>query len=323
VLQHPQFTLTLLDPTSLPGSQVVGPLWSAFPAARRRLFHTAGAEEHLIAEVCGEAAMVAPLADGGVLEGTDVVVVTATPAPAAAAALLSWLRANPAAVLVDLTQPGLAPAESQPLLAAPPPGGREVRWFHLAAPALWAPGRVLMALAPLAPTDAALTLLLPAADFGEAGIEELARQAAARLSGRATDKPATLPGVLAFDAVPTAPARLGALRAQLTALFPRLPCRLAAAHVGVFHGNAAALTVRAASAADATRAAALLRGAPGIRLARRNEHPHLTVAVDTDEIVCADIESEGGWVTAWVFADAVRAGGAQVVADTVAAVRAS
>jgi hypothetical protein len=302
---------------------VVGALWSAFPAARRRLFHTTAAAEHLIVEVGGEAAMVAPLVSGGDLEGTDVVVVTATPAPAAATALLTWLRANPAAVLVDLTQPGLAPAESQPLLAAPPPGGHAGRWFHLAAPALWAPGRVLMALAPIAPADAALTLLLPAADFGDAGIEELARQAAARLSGRAPDRPATLPGVLAFDAAPAAPARLDALRAQLAALFPGLPCRLAAAHVGVFHGHAAALAVRAATAAGAARAAALLRGAPGIRLARRNEHPQLTVAVDTDEIVCADIESEAGWVTAWVFADAARAGGAQVVADTVAAVRAS
>ncbi len=323
MLQHPRFTLTVLDPASLPGRQVVGPLWSAFPAARRRLFHTSGSDDHLIAEVGGEAAMVPPLGDGGELDGTDVVIATVPLAPAAAATLLAWLRANPAAALVDLTQPGIAPDDSQPLLAAPPQGGRGTRWFHLAAPALWAPGRLLRALAPLAPTDAALTVLLPAADYGDAGIEELARQAASRLSGRATDAPAALPGVLAFDAVPAAATTLGALRAQLVRLFPGLPCRLAALHTGVFHGHAAAVAVRPAAAASSARAASLLRGEPGVRMARRTERPHLTTAVDSDEIVCAGLQCEGGWVTAWVFADAARAGGGQVVVDTVAAVRAS
>jgi hypothetical protein len=45
--------------------------------------------------------------------------------------------------------------------------------------------------------------------------------------------------------------------------------------------------------------------------------------VGSDEIVCADVRHEDGWVTVWLVADSVRAGGAQVVADIVAAVRAS
>jgi hypothetical protein len=323
VLQHPQFTLTILDPTSLAGSLLIGTLGDAFPAARRRLFHTTGTTDHLIADVGSEPALVPPLADGGELDGTDIVVATAPPAPAAAALLLAWLRAHPAVVLIDCTQPGLAPAESLPVLAAPPPGSSDHRWFHLADPALWAPGCVLRALAALAPTDAVLTLLLPASDFGDPGIEELAKQGAARLSGRPAERSVTLPGILAFDALPAFGARFTALRQQLRNLFPGVACRLAAAHVGVFHGHAAALAVHLGGEADAAHVAEAIRSAPGLRIARRSDRPHLTVAVDGDEIVCAEIEYEGGWVSAWLFADAVRVGAPQVVADIVASVRAS
>lgn len=323
MLQHPQFTLTILDPTSLSGSLVIGTLGEAFPAARRRLFHTIGTADHLIADVGSEPALVPPLADAGELDGTDVVIATAPPAPATAAVLLAWLRAHPAVVLIDCTQPGLAPAESLPVLAAPPPSSSDHRWFHLADPALWAPGCVLRALAALAPSDAVLTLLLPASDFGDPGIEELAKQGAARLSGRPPERPVTLPGMLAFDALPAFGARLAALRQQLRDLFPGISCRLAAVHVGVFHGHATALAVHLRGEADAAHVAEAIRNAPALRVARRNDRAHLTVAVDGDEIVCTEVEYEGGWVSAWLFADAVRVGAPQVVADIVASVRAS
>jgi hypothetical protein len=323
VLQHPQFTLTILDPTSLLGTQVAIALWQSFPAARRRFLHTTGADEHLIAEVGGEPSIVPPLVDAGELDGAEIVVATATPAPAVAATLVSWLRANPATFLIDCTQPGIAPAESLPILTAPQPGKSERRWLHLADPALWAPGRVLQALAPLAPDEAIATLLLPASDFGAPGVEELAKQAASRLSGRPTQRAEVLPGVLAFDAAPAAASRREALREQLRTLFPAVSVQLAAVQLGVFHGHGAVLAVHVGQPASAAEAIALIRQAPGVRLARRNERPGLIAAADVDEIVCADVQCGEGWVTAWLVADAVRVGGAQVVADVVAAVRAS
>lgn len=323
MLQHPQFTLTILDPTSLLGTQVALALWDAFPAARRRFFHTTGADEHLIAEVGGEPAIVPPLVDAGELDGAEIVVATATPTPAVAAMLVAWLRANPAVFLIDCTQPGLAPSESLPILTPPQPGRSERRWLHLADPALWAPGRVLQALAPLVPVEAVVTLLLPASDFGAPGVEELAKQAAARLSGRPTQRAAVLPGVLAFDATPAATSRRESLREQLRTLFPEVSVHLAAVQVSVFHGHGAVLAVRIDEAASAAEAVALIRQAPGVRIARRTERPGLIATADVDEIVCADVQCEAGWVTAWLVADAVRVGGAQVVADVVASVRAS
>ena len=264
-----------------------------------------------------------PLGAASELDGSDVVVATTTPSPAAAAALMSWLRANPAVFLIDCTQPGLAATESLPVLSAPPPGKAEPRWFHLADPALWAPGRILQSLASLDPREVILTVLLPVSDYGVAGVEELAKQAAARLSGRPPHRSELLPVVLAFDAAPATSPHREALADQLRALFPDLNAHLTAVQLGVFHGHAAVMAIRTGASTDAAGVAALIRHSPGVRLARRNENPQPSGAVDSDEIVCADVRHENGWVNVWLVADSVRVGGAQVVADIVAAVRAS
>ena len=323
MLQHPQFTLTVLDPTSLLGAEVVAALWQAFPAAHRRFFHTTGVEEHLIAEVRGEPALVPPLGDADELDGSDIVVATATPSDAAAIRLVAWLRANPAVVLIDCTQPGLAPTESEPVLTAPSPGMSERRWFHLADPAMWAPGRVLQALAPLAPREVHVTILLPASDFGQQGVQELAKQGAARLSGQPTPRSEALPWVLAFDAAPAAAARRDALQNQLRTLFPDLTVHLAAIQVGVFFGHSAVLSVRTDARVDVASASSLIRQIPGARLARRNERPQPSGAVDSAEIVCSDVRCDDRWVELWLVSDGIRVGGAQVVVDIVSAVRAS
>ncbi len=323
MLQHPQFTLSILDPTSRLGRAASEALWQAFPAARRRLFHTGGEGEHLVTEIGGEAAMVPPLTDGGELDGSDVVVVTAAPAPAAAAMLLAWLRENPGTVLIDGTQPGIAPEESAPAFNAPPVVRPDRPWFHLADPALWGPGRFLQALAPLRPRELHLTVLLPVSTFGEAGVEELVKQAAARLSGRSPRKPETLPAVLAFDLAPASASRHATLLAQLVALFPELSPHLHSIETGVFHGHAAVVAARCEERATAAELTGLLRSQPGIRLARRNEHPQPSGTVGSDEVVCAELSSGDGWVTAWLVADGLRVGGGQAIADILVVVRAS
>ena len=323
MLQHPQFTLSILDPTSLLGSEVVAAVAQAFPAARRRFFHTAGVDEHLVVEVAGEAALVPPLVDTGELDGTDVVVATATPTPAVASALRRWLEANPGTFLIDGTQPGLAPDDSLPAFTTAPTARSDRRWFHLADPALWGPGTFLQALAALEPRELHLTVLLPVSSFGETGVEELAKQAAGRLSGRPPRKPEVLPAVLAFDLAPAPPPQRDALGKQLEALFPDLTHRLQAVEIGVFHGHASAAAVRCAAPVRPDRLAATLRGHPVIRLVRRNEQAQPTAVVGTDEVLCADLQCAGEWVMAWLVADGLRVGGAQAIADIIAAVRAS
>jgi len=301
---------------------VIASLWHAFPSARRKLFHTTGVDEHQIIEAGNEAVIVPPLADGTELEGTDVVVVTVAPAPAAATILLAWLRANPRAFLIDCSQPGLAPDACMPLLDAPPAGRREQRWFHLADPAIWPVGKVLTALAPASPAEAVVTVLLPASSFGADGVEELAKQAAARLSGRPTRRPETLREVLAFDAAPADSTRREALARQMRELFPQMETQLFAIDVGIFHGNAARLAVRTGAPVRQTEVAALIRSHPGLRLARRNERLQPSGAVGKAEVACSELDSDGHWIGVWLVADGLRVGGAQVVTDLVAAVTA-
>lgn len=323
MLQHPQFTLSILDPASLLGSEAVAALWKAFPAARRKFFHTSAEDEHLVTEIAGEAALVPSLADAGDLAGSDVVIATSQPAPAAAAALLAWLRTNPGVALIDGTQQGIAPDESIPVFNMPPPGKVGRRWFHIADPALWGPGRFLQALAPLQPRELHLTLLLPVSSFGEAGVEELAKQAAGRLSGRTPSRLEVLPAILAFDLAPASAARHTAIDGQLAALFPGLTCQLHAIEVGVFHGHSAVVGVRCEAPVDHSEVVALVRSVPGLRVARRNERPQPSSTVGTEDVVCADVGCVGAWVSAWLVADGLRVGGAQAITDIVAAVRAS
>jgi hypothetical protein len=323
VLQHPQFTLSILDPNSLLGGETVEALRHAFPAARRRLFHTTGGDDHLVTEIAGEAALVPPLASCDELDGTDVLIATTPPSPAVTTALLGWLRANPGAVLVDGTQPGIAPEDAVPVFTSPPPGRPERRWFHLADPAFWGPGRFLQALAPFGPRELHLTTLMPVASFGDAGIEELAKQAAGRLSGRPPLRAEVLPAVLAFDVAPASAARSAVLAAQLRTLFPALQSRLRAIDAGIFHGHAADIEVRCEEPLNLASVVAVVRAQPGIRLARRSERPQPTGIIGSDDVLCADLQCTGCSVTAWLVADGLRVGGAQAIADLVATVRAS
>ena len=139
--------------------------------------------------------------------------------------------------------------------------------------------RWLRALLPLAPEAFHATLLCPASGFGAEAIDELASQGMARLSGRATRRPAHLPAVLAFDLALAQGERSAALEAQVAELFPAVVPGLHVIDTGVFHGTLATVLLRCARDVPLERARALLRATPGLRLARRNETAVATEAV--------------------------------------------
>jgi hypothetical protein len=323
VLQHPQLTLSILDPTSLLGREVLENLTQAFPGARCKLFHTLGVEEHLIAEVADEATLVPPFSEPEDLGGSDAVVVTSTPNPPVAAALVGWLRANPQVLMVDASQPGIAPDEAVSVLSAPPPGRSEARWYHLVDPNLFGPARFLAALAPLRPQACHLTMMLPASTFGVEALEELAAQGAARLSGRQPKRPVHLSAVLAFDLLCADEARRRTLANQVAALFGDLDCHLHLVEAGIFHGHVATALVRCGERVSQTRLSALLRRTPGLRLARKNERPRPSDVVGNDGVICSDLRIEGPWVAAWLAADGLHLGGAHAVLEILSSLRAS
>ncbi len=316
--------LTILDPTSLLGSEVVARLARVSPGVRPRLFHTAADPEHLIAEVAGEPALVAPLADLDELEGSAIVLLTAWPADGATTErLLVWLRAHPRVALVDCTQPGVAGREARCVVNAAPPVRPSPPWYHLADPSLAAPARLLTALAPLAPTAFCVTVLCPAAAFGADALDELAAQGVARLSGHPARKAKHLPGVLAFDLVPAPAERSALLEGQLAEIFPRLEARVTAVDAGVFHGHLATVVVACAEEPTLERVRALVRSVPGMRLPPRSETTTVAGAVKQGGIVCGGIRVQGRTVNAWLCADGLRVGGAEAVIDLVDSLNAS
>ena len=312
-MHTPQRTLTILDPTSLLGRELTDDVARAFPEFRRLLFHTDAEPEHQIADVGGEAALVPPLLELDELEGSAVVVLTAPPPPEVARHLVAWMRSRPSIALLDCTQPGIAPGETASVMDGAPSERRVLPWFHLVDPSLAAPARWLRALLPLAPERFFATLLAPVSGFGAAAVDELAAQATARLSGGATRHPVHLPAVLAFDLAPAGSERVAAVEAQLAELFPAVERELHLIDVGVFHGNLATVLLRCANDASLERARALLRATPGVRLARRGESLTTSGGAGGEHVICGELRVHGPWVSAWLFTDGLRVGGAHAV----------
>ncbi len=120
-------------------------------------------------------------------------------------------------------------------------------------------------LEPAAPASAVFTLLLPAAEEGNAGIQELFRQSSDALNFRDTDA-AVFGGRLAFNLFRDS--RTDALAARiethLARRCPASPAGVVAARAALFHGYAGTAVLRFADPGAAERAVASLRGAPGI-----------------------------------------------------------
>jgi hypothetical protein len=319
----PPLTLTILDPTSLLGREIADALAPAFPQAHWRFFHTGASQEHLIAEVAGDAALVPPLPDIDELSGSKAVLLTEPLAPALAARLLDWLREHPEIALVDATQPGVAPDEATVLAAGAAAPRTAHPWYQVVDPALAGPVALLAGLADLSPQSVQLTVLCPVSGYGADALAELAAQGAARLSGSVPKRPSLLPTVLAFDVAPFPTERTTALDGQLDALFPHVSHSLQGANLGVFHGHVGALHVEFSHQLRTDTVRSLLRRTDGLRLAKRNELVRPSDVAGSDEVVCSELRVEGSRLSAWVVADGLRAGAVKAAVEAVHVIMAS
>lgn len=310
--------LTVLDPTSLVGRELAEHLAEHAPELRQAFFHTGSAEEHLIAEVAGQAALVAPLGDLDELSGSSVVVATRQPPPSMVASLVAWLRANPAVALVDLTQRGLLPDESVVVFDRPPATGD--RWLRPLDPSLVGAAFFLRAVASLGPEELHATTVRPVSAYGQEGVEDLAAQGIARLSGQQPPRPTALPSVLAFDLAPAADTSRHELERQLRGAFPGVTVRLRPVEAGVFHGHLTTLGARFRQVPRAEAVRALLREDPVMRLSRRNEVPHPSDAVGSFQVTCADLTVDPPWVFATLIADGLRLAAVRLAGELVLAI---
>lgn len=223
--------LVVLDPNSLLGRELVPLLAESFPKLQLQYMHTRGVDEYLLLELEGTAKVVPPLGDLEELAGAAAVFITETPASTLTNPLAEFFAAHPQLPCLDLSSGevlrahlGMTPIPTRPQLRFPDP-------------ILLLPAMILRALGPLGPKSAFFSCLAPVSTHGEEALEELASQAAARLSG---DKPETrlLPAVLAFDAVAYKPGQKEDLEEQLQALFPPTQIQLHTIAAGIFHAHA-------------------------------------------------------------------------------------
>lgn len=288
--------LTILDPATRRGRELCEALTEAFPGQTHTYFHTTGADEHLLAEVAGQARLVKPLDDLDELSRSTALILTAPPAPPIAARLAAWLDRQPALPVVDCSLPPVLPPGQAVVFGAPRdplPGARRLQALD---PALSGPAVVLDALAPLGLTSAHLTLLTPAADAGDEAVEELAGQAVARLSGERPARAQRLPGIVAFDAGPVSAARHEHLGAQVRQLgLPAVPTVTALA-TSAFHGHLGAVTVTFDAPRRSAELEAALRRRPQVQLVRPGKLGMVSAVVGGEHVRCGEIAGgEGCW----------------------------
>lgn len=305
-------TLSILDPTSLLGREIIDGLAAEFPDLRWRLFHTTGVDEHLIAEIGSQPSVVAPLEALDELTGSAAVIACRPIAPPRVTLLLDWLTRHPEVALVDASQPGIAGDRALTVLDRAPRRKGQPRWYHLLDPALAGPVRLLQALVSLRPARAHITVFRSASGFGSGAVEELAVQAAARLSGQAPASPRLLPAVLAFDLAPAHSNVHEQLARQTADLLPGVELHLQAVETGVFFGHAASFFVTLHEAVGERRVRAALRDA-GIRLARSSQSVRPSDLVDEDAATCAYLRVADTAVRGWLAADGLRLAGAAAV----------
>lgn len=164
-----------------------------------------------------------------------------------------------------------------------------------------------------------------AASSGWEGIEELAEQTRALMSGQSVE-PAVFPQRIAFNLIPrvgdflTAGKTLGEWRieSQTRRLLglPDLPISVTSVRVPTFHGLGYTVNVETEAPLDAAAAREVLRGAPGIVLSEEESSPRYPTLVDALEIdaTCVgrvrDDPTAPCGLNLWVTIDGSRKGGA-------------
>ncbi len=232
-------SIALIDPLTLLGHEVLQRM-QGLPqlGAGLLLLHTRLEEEHEIAEIGDSPRLVPPLMEEGDLEGCAAVVVASDTPSERLSRLLPFLDRNPDLPVVDLSRLELLWEKTVPL-AAPAPRRPAPPAVRVAHPCLVATHHIVQALRDLGPTAITLTALEPASIHGKAGVQGLARQAAARLRG---EPPGDLVGgeTLAFSLV-ALPA--DELMEEASLILQGLQVTVGRGAGGWFHGHAVLLGI--------------------------------------------------------------------------------
>lgn len=257
------------------------------------------------------------------LEGVDVVFLCG---PSEVAREWSDRGREVGALVIDLSQ-GLSEAEAS--LIVPEVNadliGETIGRSVFACPV---PGATALAVT-LRPLDVAaglrrvvVTALEPASYRGTAGVDELATQTRQLLTGESVE-PAIFPHRVAFNLIPRVGDEMAggrvrgewdiAVQTRAVLGLPDLPLAVTSVQVPTFYGQGYALSVETERQLDATAAADVLRGAPGVLLVEDAVGPTLADVVGSEATQVGRLRDDPTvpyGLALWVTIDGLRKGAA-------------
>jgi len=200
--------------------------------------HTSADDEHQIAELGAEPALVPPLDDPEDIGDSGIVIVTSDVETERTRLLEDLIVRHHEVAVIDLARlPGLAELTGQATGSTRITADR--RHLRVAHPALVAAGAVIRAVARLGPQRGSVAAVDPVSTYGRDALEVLVHQAGRRMQGGIPDH--DIGGhVLAFNQVAVESDTLTEEAADLA-----LGCPLAVTRVlsGCFHGHLAHITI--------------------------------------------------------------------------------
>jgi aspartate-semialdehyde dehydrogenase len=271
--------------------------------------HTSADDEHQIAELGAQPALVPPLDGPSEIADAGIVVVTTDVETERTRHLEELMIRHPEVTLIDVSRlPGLAE------LTIPAVGATaraEERHLRVAHPALAATASILTALRPLEPVRGSLAAVDPVSTFGRDALEVLVHQAGRRMQGGDPDH--LIDGhVLAFNQVAVG---ADALTEEAADLIHEVPLAVTRTLDGCFHGHVAHLSVELAEPVDDPELREAVEASADLVV---GEAPMgLELVPDRDQVLLAPLQlsPDRRIVAVTAMVDGLRFGGALTAVD--------
>jgi aspartate-semialdehyde dehydrogenase len=316
-MAHPKssagYRLGIVNPLTLVGNEIKSILRErAFPYAKLALLDAAGEAAGALTEIDQQAAVVAPIAQEG-LDDLDLVFFCGPPA-----ANQEWIarHAEDDFIAVDLSQPTMSDdgklavagvnledigrgdkGAADELLVSPHP---------IAIPI----ALILHQIATLSPIESCTaTVVQPASEFDQKGIEELAQQTMSVLNIQSVPQD-VFDRQLAFNLYPAAEHNEELIVSQVRALTdPRSELALLVTQGTIFHSHTFSLFVKTRQPLELTRIVEALQANPAIVMQEGDQQFGTIDAAGKDEVLIAEVRPDasirgGFWV--WGVCDNLR-----------------
>jgi aspartate-semialdehyde dehydrogenase len=311
-MAHPKnpagYRVGIVNPLTLVGNEVKSILRErAFPYAKVALLDTAGTDQGALTEVDGEPAMVAPVAQEG-LDDLDLVFFCGP-----AEANQEWIarHAEDDFIAVDLSQPGTA--EEGRLVIA----GVNLEQLDSGEELLVSPHPVAIPIAlilhqirTLSPLEiCTATVVQPASEFEQAGVEELAAQTVSVLSVQPVPHK-VFDRQLAFNLYPALERNEDRIVSQVRGIGdPRTQIAMLITQGTIFHSHTFSLFLKTRDELSEEQIRDALRANAALVLPEGDQQFGTIDAAGKDEVLIAEVRLDPGvrggfWV--WAVCDNLR-----------------